>query len=153
MTYISSYCNCGCANQNFYIKNYKKPKKFPITKIVTKFRLEESFSYVKNYSQKNVEELYNAERFLSEQEDNHSIFIDSDYFRRHPAVDPVFRLVVLDWIMEICEISRFKRATYHLSVVLLDVIMSRLENVQFNKFQLIAVTCLILAVKFEVNKN
>jgi hypothetical protein len=74
----------------------------------------------------------------------------NDYMIYNQQFDPMKRIILLDWIMDVCNSLGFKRSTYYLSVVLFDLFMTKINNVQVTKLQLIGVCCLILASKSEV---
>ena len=74
----------------------------------------------------------------------------NDYMIYNQQFDPIKRITLLDWIMDVCNSLGFKRSTYYLSVVLFDLFMTKINNVQVTKLQLIGVCCLILASKSEV---
>jgi hypothetical protein len=69
---------------------------------------------------------------------------------RQPCLEPSMRTILVDWIMEVCYQFRFKRNTFHMSVMLIDVYMSNTCNLPTNLLQLIGVTCLCIASKNEV---
>ena len=61
--------------------------------------------------------------------------------------------IVLDWVMQVCHERHFKRETYHLTVNLIqrglyNGILSIKEK-ELTLFQLLAVTCLFIAAKYE----
>jgi hypothetical protein len=69
---------------------------------------------------------------------------------KQPYIEPSMRIILVDWIMEVCYQFRFKRNTFHMSVMLIDVYMSSTCNLPTNLLQLIGVTCLCIASKNEV---
>jgi hypothetical protein len=75
---------------------------------------------------------------------------DPNYLDHHKFIDTRMRTILLDWVMEVCAQLGFKRSTYHSSVVLIDIFLSKIENIQTNQLQLTGVTCLIIAAKNEV---
>jgi hypothetical protein len=77
--------------------------------------------------------------------------IDPDYMSRHPKLRNDYRLILLDWIMELCEEFAFKRDTFHYTVNYLDRFLSRETNITKASLQLIGVSCLSIAAKFEVS--
>ena len=74
-----------------------------------------------------------------------------DYMKYNKDFDNTKRIILLDWIMDVCSSISFKRSTYHLTVVLFDIFMSKIKNTPMNKLQLIGVCCLILSAKVEVS--
>ncbi len=75
---------------------------------------------------------------------------DMNYFSNHPCLTLEHRAILVDWIMEICEDLAFKRDTLHFAVNYLDRFLSKTENIEKNILQLIGVSCLSIAGKFEV---
>ena len=74
-----------------------------------------------------------------------------DYMKYNREFDNTKRIILLDWIMDVCNSISFKRSTYYLTVVLIDTFMSKVKNTPINKLQLIGVCCLILSAKVEVS--
>ena len=68
---------------------------------------------------------------------NQNIILMTDYMKRISDFSPAKRIILLDWIMEICCYSHFKRETFHMTVSLIDICFSKLENITVNEFQLI----------------
>nr|CAH7752674.1 unnamed protein product [Callosobruchus chinensis] len=62
---------------------------------------------------------------------------------------PRMRTILLDWVMEVCEVYRLRRVTYYLSVDYFDRFLSIRPDVPKNQLQLVGVTCLFLASKLE----
>lgn len=102
-------------------------------------------------SPNNEDEIEENEFFyLTELEVKKRSNISSDYFNTRQAyITPQMRSILCDWIMQISFQLGFKRETFHLSVTLLDVSLSKLPNLRANKLQLVGVTCLLIAAKFE----
>jgi hypothetical protein len=75
---------------------------------------------------------------------------DHEYITRHPKLKPDYRSILLDWIMELCEEFAFKRDTFHYTVNYLDRFLSHARGVTKASLQLIGVSCLSMAAKFEV---
>ncbi|KAK9889476.1 hypothetical protein WA026_004750 [Henosepilachna vigintioctopunctata] len=62
---------------------------------------------------------------------------------------PRMRAILLDWIMEVCEVYHLRRVTYYLGVDYFDRFLSIRPDVPKNQLQLVGVTCLFLAAKLE----
>lgn len=100
---------------------------------------------------------------------------DCHLLRRHPHLHPRMRSILLDWIMEVwnslkldilliqhacvidqvsilqvCEVYRLHRETFHLAVDYIDRYLATLVNVEKSQLQLIGVTALFIAAKLEV---
>jgi len=68
---------------------------------------------------------------------------------KHPTYTSRMRTILLDWLIEVCEVYRLHRETFYLSADFFDRYMSRTINVPKTKLQLIGVTCLFIAAKIE----
>ncbi|XP_057658839.1 G1/S-specific cyclin-E1 [Diorhabda carinulata] len=62
---------------------------------------------------------------------------------------PRMRAILLDWVMEVCEVYHLRRVTYYLCVDYFDRFLSIRPDVPKNQLQLVGVTCLFLASKLE----
>jgi hypothetical protein len=58
------------------------------------------------------------------------------------------RLLLLDWMMEVCEEFGLKRETYHLSVHFTDLFLTK-QYCSVDKLQLLGASTLLLACKME----
>ncbi|XP_008308114.1 G1/S-specific cyclin-E1 [Cynoglossus semilaevis] len=68
---------------------------------------------------------------------------------KHPHLQPKMRTVLLDWLMEVSEVYRLHRETYHLAQDYFDRFMATQRNVFKSTLQLIGITCLFIAAKVE----
>lgn len=68
-------------------------------------------------------------------------------FQRHPTLQPQMRAILLDWLIEVCEVYKLHRETYYLAMDYLDRYLSMHHNVPKNELQLIGITCLFIASK------
>lgn len=68
---------------------------------------------------------------------------------RHPGLVPRMRAILLDWLIEVCEVYKLHRETYYLAVDYLDRYLSVNQNVSKTRLQLIGITCLFVAAKVE----
>jgi len=68
---------------------------------------------------------------------------------KHPTYTSRMRTILLDWLIEVCEVYRLHRETFYLSADFFDRYMSRTMNIPKTKLQLIGVTCLFIAAKIE----
>ena len=96
-----------------------------------------------------IEEKYNEEKYNIDNETN-LLKRNPNYFNNQKYIDHNMRSILLDWLMEVSAQLSFKRNTYHLTVVLIDIFLSKVNNIQTNQLQLIGVTCLVIAAKNEV---
>jgi len=72
---------------------------------------------------------------------------DPDMFEQHPSLQPRMRAILLDWLIEVCEVYKLHRETYYLTLNYLDRYMTAKKNVSKNQLQLIGITCLFIAAK------
>uniref|UniRef100_A0A3Q2X5U9 Cyclin E1 n=1 Tax=Haplochromis burtoni TaxID=8153 RepID=A0A3Q2X5U9_HAPBU len=68
---------------------------------------------------------------------------------KHPHLQPKMRSILLDWLMEVSEVYRLHRETYHLAQDYFDRFMATQRNVLKSTLQLIGITCLFIAAKVE----
>lgn len=108
--------------------------------------------YLKNYSQTDIEVIFNDDRHIYEEEENLNATRNPNYFLHHKNLNPGMRTILLDWLMEVCGQLSFKRSTFHSAIVLIDIFLSKVENLPTNLLQLTGITCLIIAAKNEVKK-
>merc|ERR1712141_210343 len=59
------------------------------------------------------------------------------------------RTILLDWLIEVCEVYGLHRETFYMGTDFFDRYMSKTFNIPKNKLQLIGVTCLFIAAKIE----
>ncbi|KAJ8923310.1 hypothetical protein NQ315_001868 [Exocentrus adspersus] len=70
-------------------------------------------------------------------------------FEDYSSFVPRMRAILLDWVMEVCEVYHLRRVTYYLTVDYFDRFLSIRPDVPKNQLQLVGVTCLFLASKLE----
>ncbi|XP_004067535.1 G1/S-specific cyclin-E1 [Oryzias latipes] len=68
---------------------------------------------------------------------------------KHPHLQPRMRAILLDWLMEVSEVYKLHRETYHLAQDYFDRFMATQRNVLKSTLQLIGITCLFIAAKVE----
>ena len=73
----------------------------------------------------------------------------ADMFSQHPLLQPRMRSVLLDWLIEVCEVYRLHRETYYLAMDFLDRYLALTEDLPKTQLQLIGITCLFIAAKME----
>jgi hypothetical protein len=108
-------------------------------------------SYIIDYSQEDVDDKFNMEKYIAENEESLILSREANYFTKQRFIDVRMRVILVDWVMEVCSQLSFKRATFHSAVVLIDVFLSKMEDLKTNYLQLLGVTCLIIAAKNEVS--
>jgi len=74
---------------------------------------------------------------------------DSLYIRKHPSLQPRMRSVLLDWLVEVCEVYRLHRETFYLAVDFVDRYLSTQRNIPKTRLQLVGVSALFVAAKIE----
>ncbi|XP_013416426.1 G1/S-specific cyclin-E-like isoform X1 [Lingula anatina] len=72
-----------------------------------------------------------------------------DALNRHPTLQSKMRAILLDWLIEVCEVYRLHRETFYLSLDFLDRYLTVQTNVQKHQLQLLGITCLFIAAKLE----
>lgn len=72
---------------------------------------------------------------------------DPQMFQRHPTLQPRMRAILLDWLIEVCEVYKLHRETYYLAMDYIDRYLSTHQNVPKSQLQLIGITCLFIAAK------
>ncbi|XP_022092193.1 G1/S-specific cyclin-E-like [Acanthaster planci] len=68
---------------------------------------------------------------------------------RHPSLEPRMRAILLDWLIEVCEVYRLHRETFYLAADFVDRYLSKTSNIPKTKLQLIGITALFIAAKLE----
>lgn len=74
---------------------------------------------------------------------------DKNLFQRHPALQQSMRSILLDWLMEVCEVYKLHRETFYLAQDFFDRFMATQENVVKSRLQLIGISSLFIAAKLE----
>ncbi|XP_004704961.1 G1/S-specific cyclin-E1 isoform X1 [Echinops telfairi] len=74
---------------------------------------------------------------------------DMHFMQRHPLLQPKMRTILLDWLMEVCEVYKLHRETFYLAQDFFDRYMATQENVVKTLLQLIGISTLFIAAKLE----
>ncbi|XP_041837214.1 G1/S-specific cyclin-E1 [Melanotaenia boesemani] len=74
---------------------------------------------------------------------------DVHMLEKHPHLQPKMRAILLDWLMEVSEVYKLHRETYHLAQDYFDRFIATQSNVFKSTLQLIGITCLFIAAKVE----
>jgi len=69
--------------------------------------------------------------------------------QKHPALQARMRAILLDWLIEVCEVYRLHRETFYLAVDFIDRFLGVAGPVPKNRLQLIGITCLFIGAKIE----
>uniref|UniRef100_A0A671Q4R5 G1/S-specific cyclin-E1 n=1 Tax=Sinocyclocheilus anshuiensis TaxID=1608454 RepID=A0A671Q4R5_9TELE len=74
---------------------------------------------------------------------------DTHVLERHPNLQPKMRAILLDWLMEVCDVYKLHRETFYLGQDYFDRFMATQDNVLKTTLQLIGISCLFIASKME----
>ncbi|XP_037390536.1 G1/S-specific cyclin-E1 [Pygocentrus nattereri] len=74
---------------------------------------------------------------------------DTHVMERHPNLQPKMRAILLDWLMEVCEVYKLHRETFYLGQDYFDRFMATQESVCKSTLQLIGISALFIAAKME----
>uniref|UniRef100_T1J295 Uncharacterized protein n=1 Tax=Strigamia maritima TaxID=126957 RepID=T1J295_STRMM len=74
---------------------------------------------------------------------------DSNVLRQHPSIEAGMRSILLDWLIEVCEVYRLHRDTYYLCLDFIDRFLATQFNLPKSQLQLVGITALFLAAKIE----
>ncbi|XP_069757818.1 G1/S-specific cyclin-E1 [Narcine bancroftii] len=74
---------------------------------------------------------------------------DKDVLQKHPLLQPKMRTILLDWLMEVCEVYKLHRETFYLAQDYFDRFMATQNNVVKTRLQLIGISALFIAAKLE----
>ncbi|XP_073824161.1 cyclin E [Musca autumnalis] len=88
-------------------------------------------------------------QLMCKKDEQASCLRNSSMLDHHPGLQPRMRAILLDWLIEVCEVYKLHRETYYLAVDYLDRYLSAQKNVQKTHLQLIGITCLFVAAKVE----
>lgn len=70
-------------------------------------------------------------------------------FEKQACYLPRMRAILLDWLMEVCEVYKLRRVTYYLTVDYIDRYLTINPSIPKTQLQLVGVTCLFMAAKLE----
>ncbi|XP_036877589.1 G1/S-specific cyclin-E1 isoform X1 [Manis javanica] len=74
---------------------------------------------------------------------------DKHFMQRHPLLQPKMRAILLDWLMEVCEVYKLHRETFYLAQDFFDRYMATQQDVVKTLLQLIGISSLFIAAKLE----
>lgn len=74
---------------------------------------------------------------------------DPKMLTNHPGLQARMRAILLDWLIEVCEVYKLHRETYYLALDYLDRYLSTGVSISKAHLQLIGITCLFIAAKVE----
>lgn len=147
ITHERSGSVCYALNMTASTSNFSSSAKETTTRNIN---IKDLIKRLRFYSEENIENYLNLEINLLEKEERLWSDRNPSYMTLQKLITPEMRKILLDWLCEITSQLGFKRETYHLSVILVDVFLSKTENIQTCILQLVGVTCLVIASKYEV---
>uniref|UniRef100_A0A8C8AGV3 Cyclin E2 n=1 Tax=Otus sunia TaxID=257818 RepID=A0A8C8AGV3_9STRI len=71
----------------------------------------------------------------------------------HSSLQPHMRSILLDWLLEVCEVYALHRETFYLAQDFFDRFMLTQKNINKSMLQLIGITSLFIASKLEVRSS
>ncbi|XP_077982965.1 G1/S-specific cyclin-E-like [Glandiceps talaboti] len=74
---------------------------------------------------------------------------DERFLDRHPSLHAKMRSILLDWLIEVCEVYRLHRETYYLAQDFVDRYLTTQTDIPKTRLQLIGITALFIAAKLE----
>ncbi|XP_052852395.1 G1/S-specific cyclin-E isoform X1 [Drosophila gunungcola] len=88
-------------------------------------------------------------RLMCQRDEQDSSLRSISMLEQHPGLQPRMRAILLDWLIEVCEVYKLHRETFYLAVDYLDRYLHVARKVQKTHLQLIGITCLFVAAKVE----
>lgn len=88
-------------------------------------------------------------RTMCMKDDRTMLLRDPRMLSKHPGIQARMRAILLDWLIEVCEVYKLHRETYYLSVDYLDRFLTANVKISKTRLQLIGITCLFVAAKVE----
>lgn len=86
---------------------------------------------------------------MCQRDEQDSHLRSSSMLEHHPGLQPRMRAILLDWLIEVCEVYKLHRETFYLAVDYLDRYLHVARHVQKTHLQLFGITCLFVAAKVE----
>lgn len=74
---------------------------------------------------------------------------DPQYILKHPRLQVIYRSILVEWTMELCEEFAFKRDTFHYAINYIDRFLSKFNDISKRSLQLLGVASLSIAAKCE----
>ncbi|XP_057677015.1 cyclin-A1 [Corythoichthys intestinalis] len=71
------------------------------------------------------------------------------YLLQHPQITADARLILVDWMVEVCQVYNMASETLHLAVGYVDRFLSRIAGLRRSKLQLVGIAALFVATKYE----
>ena len=99
-----------------------------------------------SFSWANGAEVWN---YMLEKDEAYARLRNERMLDRHPSLVDNYRTILLDWLSEVSHACKLHRETYHLALDFIDRYLTSQASVGKYQLQLIGVTCLFLAAKYE----
>ena len=77
-----------------------------------------------------------------------NIILMNDYMKSSKVFTPLKRIILVDWVMAVCCFTQFKRETFHMTISIIDICLSKIKSISIDKIQLIGTSCLLISSKF-----
>lgn len=88
--------------------------------------------------------------YLREKEQANMLELNPDYLADfHPNLNSGMRSVLIDWLIDVGAKFKLLNDAVHLTLVLIDRFLNKFENLHRSKLQLVGMTCMLIACKFE----
>ncbi|XP_055599103.1 G1/S-specific cyclin-E [Uranotaenia lowii] len=88
-------------------------------------------------------------KLMCRKDEKASLEREPSMFDQHPGLQPRMRAILLDWLIEVCEVYKLHRETYYLAVDYIDRFLSRKKEQKKTHLQLLGITSLFVAAKVE----
>lgn len=88
-------------------------------------------------------------KLMCRKDEKASLEREPNMFDQHPGLQPRMRAILLDWLIEVCEVYKLHRETYYLAIDYIDRFLSRKKEQKKTHLQLLGITSLFVAAKVE----
>lgn len=88
-------------------------------------------------------------KLMCRKDEKASLEREPNMFDQHPGLQPRMRAILLDWLIEVCEVYKLHRETYYLAIDYIDRFLSRKKEQKKTHLQLLGITALFVAAKVE----
>lgn len=88
-------------------------------------------------------------KLMCRKDEKASLEREPNMFDKHPGLQPRMRAILLDWLIEVCEVYKLHRETYYLAVDYIDRFLSKKKEQKKTHLQLLGITSLFVAAKVE----
>ncbi|XP_055540208.1 G1/S-specific cyclin-E isoform X2 [Wyeomyia smithii] len=88
-------------------------------------------------------------QLMCRKDEKASLEREPNMFDQHPGLQPRMRAILLDWLIEVCEVYKLHRETYYLALNYIDRYLSRKKGQKKTHLQLLGISALFVAAKVE----